>query len=114
MSQPMKTKLETAIEMLFEVYDEYSITEGNEKTLTKEGMKTMVEKELPGMMAIGTTFALLQSSGTSPIFQDFSKILNAKKKDDLGKLLKHLDENGVSEVDFKEYIEILTAVLIKA
>ncbi|KAM4051202.1 protein S100-P [Anomaloglossus baeobatrachus] len=80
------TKLEVAIASLIEVFDKYSCVEGNKNTLSKGEMKTLLEKELPGILG------------------------NAKEKDDCDKLIKDLDENGDSEVDFNEFIIFVAAV----
>ncbi|XP_077135230.1 protein S100-P-like [Ranitomeya variabilis] len=82
------SELATAIDMLTNVYNKYSNTGGKKNTLTKGGMKTMLEKDVPVLMA------------------------NAKEKDNSGKLLKDLFINGEAEVDFKEFINILSRVLI--
>ncbi|XP_053556277.1 protein S100-P-like [Bombina bombina] len=80
------TELETAIVMIIDVFDRYSCTEGNRLTLTKGEMKTLLEKELPGILS------------------------NAKEKDASEKILKDLDANGDSEVDFNEFIILVAAL----
>ncbi|XP_075705132.1 protein S100-P [Rhinoderma darwinii] len=80
------TELETAIAYIIDVFDKYSCTEGKKDTLTKGELKTLMEKELPGILG------------------------NAKEKDDCDKLLKDLDENGDSEVDFQEFIIFVAAL----
>ncbi|XP_069832510.1 protein S100-P [Dendropsophus ebraccatus] len=80
------TELETAMALLINVFDKYSGTEGKKDTLTKGELKTMMDKELPGILG------------------------NAKDKDDAEKLLKDLDENGDSEVDFNEFIIFIAAI----
>ncbi|XP_040275053.1 protein S100-P-like [Bufo bufo] len=78
--------LETAINLIIDVFDKYSSTEGKKDTLSKGELKTMMEKELPGL------------------------IKNAKSKDECGQLLKNLDENRDNEVDFKEYMIFVGAI----
>ncbi|XP_069600905.1 protein S100-P-like [Ranitomeya imitator] len=80
------SELATAIDTLTNVYNKYSNTEDKKNTLTKGGMKTMLEKDVPVLMA------------------------NAKEKNDCEKLLKDLDENGDSEVDFKEFMIFVAAL----
>ncbi|KAG9465467.1 protein S100-P-like [Eleutherodactylus coqui] len=78
--------LETAIALLISVFDQYACGEGKKDTLSKAELKTMMEKELPGILG------------------------NAKDKDDCDKLLKDLDENGDNEVDFQEFIIFVAAL----
>ncbi|XP_056411071.1 protein S100-P-like [Hyla sarda] len=83
------TELETAMNLLIDVFDKYSIvkdTGERKKTLTKGTMKTLLDKELPGM------------------------VKNAKDKEEGDKLLKNLDENRDSEMDFKEFLECVAAL----
>ncbi|KAM3936844.1 protein S100-P-like [Leptodactylus fuscus] len=80
------TQLETAIASLIYIFDKYSQTEGKKDTLTKGELKTLMEKELPGIMG------------------------KAKGKDDCDKLMKDLDDNGDAEVDFKEYVIFISAI----
>ncbi|XP_044137173.1 protein S100-P-like [Bufo gargarizans] len=83
------TKLETAIDQIISVCHQYASTEGNKDTLSKGDLKTMMENELPELMK------------------------NAKGKDECDQLLKDLDENGDSEVDFQEFIRLLATILIR-
>ncbi|CAH2299768.1 S100-P [Pelobates cultripes] len=80
------SELETAMVMIMDVFDRYACTEGNKTTLTKGEMKTLVEKELPGIFSA------------------------AKEKDASDKLLKDLDENGDCEVDFQEFAIFVVAL----
>ncbi|KAE8629046.1 hypothetical protein XENTR_v10000338 [Xenopus tropicalis] len=80
------SELETAIAMIIDVFDRYAGTEGNKLTLTKGEMKTLLEKELPGILG------------------------SAKEKDACEQLMKDLDENGDSEVDFNEFIIFVAAI----
>ncbi|KAM5194145.1 protein S100-P [Mantella aurantiaca] len=74
------TQLETAMVLIMDVFDKYACTEGKKDTLTKEELKKMMETEFPGF------------------------VKNGKGKDDCDKLLKDLDANGDSEVDFQEFV----------
>ncbi|XP_044136811.1 protein S100-P-like [Bufo gargarizans] len=81
-------ELIAAIEQLINVFDQYASTEGNKDTLSKGELKTMMEKELPGLMK------------------------NAKGKDERGQLLKDLDKNGESQVDFQEFMTFVGALTL--
>ncbi|XP_073466573.1 protein S100-P [Aquarana catesbeiana] len=74
------TELETSMALLIEVFDKYACTEGKKETLTKEELKKLMEKELPGFLR------------------------GSKGKENCDKLMKDLDENGDSEVDFNEFV----------
>ncbi|XP_006258970.1 protein S100-P [Alligator mississippiensis] len=80
------SKLETAMGMIIAVFDRYAATEGNKLTLTKAELKTLLEKELPNFLE------------------------SAKDKDALDKILKNLDENRDSEVDFNEFVVFVAAM----
>ncbi|XP_044152125.1 protein S100-P-like [Bufo gargarizans] len=80
------SELETAIDQIINVFHQYAFTEGTKDTLSKGELKTMMEKELPGLMK------------------------NAKGKDEWGQLLKDLDENGDNQVDFQEFITLVAAL----
>ncbi|XP_071988724.1 protein S100-P-like [Engystomops pustulosus] len=82
------TQLETAITKIINVFDKYSVKDGKGDTLSKGELKTLMEKELPGILR------------------------NAKDKSEGDKLMKDLDINGDAEVDFKEFIILLSSVLI--
>ncbi|NXJ78405.1 S100P protein, partial [Trogon melanurus] len=74
------SQLETAMGMTIAVFDKYSKADGNRRTLNKAELKTLMEKELPNFLSSG------------------------KDKDAIDKLFKNLDENGDSQVDFKEFV----------
>ncbi|XP_077333943.1 protein S100-P-like [Lithobates pipiens] len=74
------TELEKAISMLIGVFDKYAFAEDKKETLTKEELRKMMDKELPGFLQGG------------------------KAKENCDKLMKDLDENGDSEVNFKEFV----------
>ncbi|XP_069601906.1 protein S100-P-like [Ranitomeya imitator] len=84
------SELATAIDTLTNVYNKYSNTEDKKNTLTKGGMKTMLEKDVPVLMA------------------------KAKEKDNSGKLLKDLFRNEDATVGFKEFVNILSHILISS
>ncbi|XP_006014057.1 protein S100-P-like [Latimeria chalumnae] len=78
--------LETAMGTLVIVFNKYAASEGKKDSLSKAELKTLLEKEMPRFIA------------------------NAKNKDIVDKLMKDLDMNGDSEVDFKEYIIFVAAL----
>uniref|UniRef100_A0A8B9QDR5 S100 calcium binding protein P n=1 Tax=Apteryx owenii TaxID=8824 RepID=A0A8B9QDR5_APTOW len=75
--------LETAMGMTIAVFDKYAKAQGNTQTLTKAELKTLLEKELPNFL-----------SG----------------QDALDRIFKDLDENGDSQVDFKEFVTFVAAL----
>ncbi|XP_070849033.1 protein S100-P-like [Chaetodon trifascialis] len=80
------TQLETAMAILMKTFDTYAAAEGSKESLSKTEVKTLLEKELPG---------LLQA---------------AKNQEEVDKLLKSLDFNGDSEVDFSEFVVLVAAL----
>ncbi|XP_022065544.2 protein S100-P-like isoform X1 [Acanthochromis polyacanthus] len=80
------TQLETAMAILMKTFDTYAAGEGKPDTLTNAEAKTLLQKELPGLLK------------------------NAKNQDAVDKMLKGLDVNGDSEIDFSEFV-ILVASL---
>ncbi|KAM9406905.1 protein S100-P-like isoform 1-T3 [Salvelinus alpinus] len=80
------SQLETAMAILLKTFDKYAGAEGNKGTLSKAELKTMIEKELP---------SLLKAS---------------KNPEDCDKLMKALDHNGDSEVDFNEFVVLVSAL----
>ncbi|XP_030048449.1 protein S100-P [Microcaecilia unicolor] len=80
------SQLEIAMATIISVFGKYAGTEGSKKTLSKAELKTLVENELPGFLTTTTD------------------------KVTIDKLLKDLDENGDSEVDFKEFIMFVTVL----
>ncbi|XP_078534631.1 protein S100-P [Lissotriton helveticus] len=80
------SQLEQAMALIIGVFDKYSGTEGNKFSLNKGELKTLMEKELPNFLE------------------------SAKDKDAVDKLMKDLDENGDSEVDFNEFIIFVAAL----
>ncbi|CAI9576922.1 unnamed protein product [Staurois parvus] len=77
------SNLETSMVLIMDVFDQYACAEGKKDTLTKEEFRKLMEKELPGILQSG------------------------KGKDDCDKLLKDLDANGDSEIDFKEFVTLV-------
>lgn len=80
------SQLETAMGILMKTFDTYAAGQGRKDTLTKAEAKTLLEKELPGLLKA------------------------AKKPGDVDKLLKGLDFNGDSEVDFNEFVVMVAAL----
>ncbi|NXG21812.1 S100P protein, partial [Grallaria varia] len=74
------SQLETAMGMTIAVFDKYAKTDGNKQTLSKAELKTLLEKELPNFLTSG------------------------KDKNAIDRVFKNLDENGDSQVDFKEFV----------
>ncbi|NXX63752.1 S100P protein, partial [Scopus umbretta] len=80
------SQLETAMGMTIAVFDKYANTDGNRQTLTKAELKTLLEKELPNFLSAG------------------------KDRDAIEKVFRNLDENGDSQVDFKEFVIFVAAL----
>ncbi|KAM7366013.1 hypothetical protein PAMP_015485 [Pampus punctatissimus] len=80
------TQLETAMAILMNTFDTYAASEGSKDSLSKSEVKTLLEKELPGLLKA------------------------AKNQDEVDKLLKGLDFNGDSEVDFSEFVVVVAAL----
>ncbi|XP_004080061.1 protein S100-P [Oryzias latipes] len=84
------SQLETAMAMLIKTFDTYAGKDGKKESLSKSEVKTMLEKELPGLLKA------------------------AKNQDEVDKLLKGLDFNGDSEVDFSEFVVLVAALTCAA
>ncbi|XP_009816518.2 protein S100-P [Gavia stellata] len=80
------SQLETAMGMTIAVFDKYAKTDGNRQTLTKAELKTLLATELPNFLSSG------------------------KDKDAIDKVFRNLDENGDSQVDFKEFVIFVAAL----
>ncbi|XP_030018659.1 protein S100-P-like [Sphaeramia orbicularis] len=80
------TQLETAMAILMKTFDTYAGAEGSKESLSKAEVKTLLEKELPGLLKA------------------------AKNQEEVDKLLKALDMNGDSEVDFSEFVVLVAAL----
>ncbi|XP_029943807.1 protein S100-P-like [Salarias fasciatus] len=80
------TQLETAMSILMNVFDTYAGADGKPDSLSKTETKTLLQKELPG---------LLQA---------------AKNQGEVDKLLQGLDFNGDAEVDFGEFVVMVAAI----
>uniref|UniRef100_A0AAQ4RSE6 EF-hand domain-containing protein n=1 Tax=Gasterosteus aculeatus aculeatus TaxID=481459 RepID=A0AAQ4RSE6_GASAC len=86
LSKATMTQLETAMAMLMKTFDTYAAGEGSKDTLSKAEVKTLLEKELPGLLK------------------------SAKNPGEVDKLFKSLDFNGDSEVDFSEFVVMVAAL----
>lgn len=51
-TQAIMSKLETAMGLLMAVFDQYAGAEGDKGTLTNSEMKTLLQKELPGLIQV--------------------------------------------------------------
>ncbi|NXK34080.1 S100P protein, partial [Piprites chloris] len=80
------SQLEIAMGTIIAVFDKYARTDGNRQTLSKAELKSLLEKELPNFLASG------------------------KDKDAIDRVFKNLDENGDSQVDFKEFVLFVAAL----
>ncbi|XP_051231295.1 protein S100-P-like [Dicentrarchus labrax] len=80
------TQLETAMAILMKTFDKYAAGDSNKDTLSKAEAKTLLETELPGLLKA------------------------AKNPGEVEKLLKGLDFNGDSEVDFSEFVVLVAAL----
>ncbi|XP_030018658.1 protein S100-P-like [Sphaeramia orbicularis] len=80
------TQLETAMAILMKTFDTYAGAEGNKNSLSKAEVKTLLEKELPGLLKA------------------------AKNQAEVDKLLKSLDVNGDAEVDFSEFVVLVASI----
>ncbi|XP_029382552.1 protein S100-P [Echeneis naucrates] len=80
------TQLETAMAIMMKTFDTYASTQGKPDTLTKAEAKTLLEKELPGLLK------------------------SAKNPGEVDKLLSGLDFNSDSEVDFTEFVIMVAAL----
>merc|ERR1712183_891758 len=74
------TSLETAMAILIKTFDQYASTDGDKGTLSKAEVKTLMEKELPGLMKA------------------------CKNPGAVDTLMKSLDHNGDASVDFQEFV----------
>ncbi|NXI94152.1 S100P protein, partial [Psophia crepitans] len=77
------SQLETAMGTIIAVFDKYARSDGNNQTLSKAELKTLLEKELPNFLS---------------------------DKDAIDKVFKNLDENSDSQVDFKEFVIFVAAL----
>ncbi|XP_047455997.1 protein S100-P-like [Mugil cephalus] len=80
------TQLETAMTILMQTFDTYAGTDGKKDSLSKAEVRTLLEKELPGLLK------------------------SAKNQGEVDKLLSGLDFNGDAEVDFSEFVVMVAAI----
>ncbi|KAM9381581.1 protein S100-P [Phaethornis superciliosus] len=80
------SQLETAMGMLIAVFDKYANSDGNRNSLSKAELRSLLEKEFPNFISSG------------------------KDKDAIDKVFKNLDDNGDSQVDFKEFMIFVAAL----
>ncbi|XP_005148621.1 protein S100-P [Melopsittacus undulatus] len=80
------SQLETAMGMIIAVFDKYAKADGDRQTLTKAELKILLESEFPNFLASG------------------------KDKNAIDGVFKNLDENGDSQVDFKEFVIFVAAL----
>ncbi|KAM9836705.1 protein S100-P-like [Aulostomus maculatus] len=80
------TQVETAMAILMKTFDSYAGSQGSKDSLSKAEVKTLLEKELPGLLKA------------------------AKNQEEVDKLLKGLDFNGDSEVDFTEFMVLIVTL----
>ncbi|TKS92605.1 Protein S100-P [Collichthys lucidus] len=79
-------QLETAMVLLMQTFDKYAAGQGNRDALTQAEAKTLLEKELPGL------------------------IKASKNPEKVEEMLKSLDLNGDKEIDFSEFMVLVNCV----
>ncbi|XP_005800085.1 protein S100-P [Xiphophorus maculatus] len=84
------SQLEMAMATLIQTFDKYAGSDGKKSTLSKTEVKTLMEKELPGLLKA------------------------AKNPGEVDKFLKGLDFNGDAEVDFQEFVTLVVALTCAA
>ncbi|XP_038124401.1 protein S100-P-like [Cyprinodon tularosa] len=77
------SSLESAMAILLHTFDKYANSDGVKETMSQSEVKTLIEKELPGLVKA------------------------AKNPDQVEKFLKSLDSNGDNMVDFKEFMVLV-------
>ncbi|XP_074518251.1 protein S100-P-like [Halichoeres trimaculatus] len=80
------SSLETAMALLMKTFDTYAAAEGRKDSLSKTEVKTLLQKEMPGLLKA------------------------AKNQKEVDKLIQGLDINGDSEVDFSEFVVLVAAI----
>ncbi|KAG8006299.1 hypothetical protein GBF38_005546 [Nibea albiflora] len=80
------SQLETAMALLMRTFDQYAAGQGKKDTLTNAEAKTLLEKELPGLLKA------------------------AKNPEEVDKVLKGLDFNGDNEIDFSEFVVLVASL----
>ncbi|XP_010730039.2 protein S100-P [Larimichthys crocea] len=81
------SQLETAMSTLIQTFYKYATVQGKPDTLTQAEFKTLLEKELPGLI----------------------KPENNPEK--VEELMEGLDCNGDKEIDFTEFMTFVTVVI---
>ncbi|XP_016075618.1 PREDICTED: protein S100-A12 [Miniopterus natalensis] len=84
------TKLEDHLEGIINVYHQYSARLGDFDTLTKRELKQLISKEL------------------------VNTIKNTKDQATIDKIFQDLDANGDGQVNFNEFIVLVSRVLLTA
>ncbi|TNN40811.1 Protein S100-P [Liparis tanakae] len=84
------TQLEVAMTILMKTFDEYAAMEGNKATMNKTETKTLQ----------------ITNKGLSKNLQK----TEAKNQAEVDKMLKSLDFNGDCEVDFSEFVVLVSAL----
>ncbi|XP_012716858.3 protein S100-P [Fundulus heteroclitus] len=82
--------LEIAMATLIQTFDKYAGADGKKATLSKAEVKTLMEKELPGLLKA------------------------EKNPEAVDKLMKSLDSNGDAEVDFQEFVFLVATLACTA
>ncbi|XP_078137966.1 protein S100-P-like [Centroberyx gerrardi] len=82
----MDKKLQTSMVLLLQTFKQYASADGNPNTLTKNEVKELFKTELPGFLEGG------------------------KNQVEVDKLIQDLDEDGDSEVNFSEFMILITDI----
>uniref|UniRef100_A0A8D0GI43 Protein S100 n=1 Tax=Sphenodon punctatus TaxID=8508 RepID=A0A8D0GI43_SPHPU len=83
-----QTQMESSFEIIINMFHAYSVRQSHPDKLNKGELKQLIEKELPNL------------------------ILEATDKSTMDKIFKDLDKNKDNEVDFEEFMALITKVLI--
>ncbi|NP_001153744.1 protein S100-A12 [Sus scrofa] len=84
------TKLEDHLEGIINIFHQYSVRLGHYDTLIKRELKQLITKELPNTLK------------------------NTKDQGTIDKIFQNLDANQDEQVSFKEFVVLVTDVLITA
>ncbi|XP_026007302.1 protein S100-P-like [Astatotilapia calliptera] len=80
------TQLQVSMCMMLDTFEKYAKTDGDPNSLSKSEVKTLLEKEMPGMIS------------------------EAKDKKAVDDLVKALDFDGDGVVDFEEFMAVVAAL----